>query len=80
MDELRAFAATLGIDDLQPWDVGFVSNREPGVVVGARKGSPLAIGYGEGEMYLGSDAIALGPFTEVRRSSAAEHSIKPPVN
>jgi glucosamine--fructose-6-phosphate aminotransferase (isomerizing) len=32
--------------------------------VGARKGSPLAIGYGDGEMYLGSDAIALAPFTD----------------
>jgi len=32
-------------------------------VIGARRGSPLAIGYGDGEMYLGSDAIALAPFT-----------------
>ena len=30
----------------------------------ARQGSPLAIGYGTGEMYLGSDAIALAPFTD----------------
>ncbi|MBL4646464.1 MAG: glutamine--fructose-6-phosphate transaminase (isomerizing) [Hyphomicrobiales bacterium] len=30
----------------------------------ARKGSPIAIGHGEGEMYLGSDAIALSPFTD----------------
>src|ERR671930_117882 len=29
-----------------------------------KKGAPLAIGYGEGEMYLGSDAIALAPFTD----------------
>ena len=33
-------------------------------MIGARKGSPLAIGDGEGEMYLGSDAIALAPFTD----------------
>src|SRR6202521_4363783 len=33
------------------------------LVIGARRGSPLAIGYGDGEMYLGSDAIALAPFT-----------------
>ena len=33
-------------------------------MVGARKGSPLAVGYGKGEMYLGSDAIALAPFTD----------------
>ena len=30
----------------------------------ARPGSPLAIGFGEGEMFLGSDAIALAPFTD----------------
>ncbi len=34
-----------------------------GLLIGARRGSPLAVGYGEGEMYLGSDAIALAPFT-----------------
>ena len=33
------------------------------VLIGARKGSPLAIGVGDGEMYLGSDAIAVSPFT-----------------
>lgn len=33
------------------------------LMIGARKGSPLALGYGDGEMYLGSDAIALAPFT-----------------
>lgn len=34
------------------------------LLIGARRGSPLAIGYGDGEMYLGSDALALAPFTE----------------
>jgi len=34
-----------------------------GLMIGARRGSPLAIGYGEGEMYLGSDALALAPLT-----------------
>ncbi|MBN2752289.1 MAG: glutamine--fructose-6-phosphate transaminase (isomerizing) [Rhodospirillaceae bacterium] len=34
-----------------------------GMIIGARKGSPLAIGYGEGEMFLGSDALALAPLT-----------------
>jgi glucosamine--fructose-6-phosphate aminotransferase (isomerizing) len=33
------------------------------VMIGARRGSPLAVGYGEGEMYLGSDALALAPLT-----------------
>lgn len=36
---------------------------EEDVLIGARKGSPLAVGLGEGEMYLGSDAIAVSPFT-----------------
>ncbi len=39
--------------------VGFVSGSEPGVVVGARKGSPLLVGLGEGENFLASDASAL---------------------
>src|ERR1700754_979368 len=34
------------------------------LLIGARKGSPLAVGHGDGEMYLGSDAIALAPFTD----------------
>ena len=33
------------------------------LMIGARRGSPLAIGFGEGEMYLGSDALALAPLT-----------------
>ncbi|MBC8036521.1 MAG: glutamine--fructose-6-phosphate transaminase (isomerizing), partial [Rhizobiales bacterium] len=36
---------------------------ENNLLIGARKGSPLAVGHGQGEMYLGSDAIALSPFT-----------------
>jgi glucosamine--fructose-6-phosphate aminotransferase (isomerizing) len=39
--------------------VGFISGREPGVVVGARKGSPLLVGLGRGENFLASDASAL---------------------
>ena len=34
------------------------------ILVGARKGSPLAVGLGDGENFLGSDAIALSPFTQ----------------
>jgi glucosamine--fructose-6-phosphate aminotransferase (isomerizing) len=44
--------------------LAFIFNGEPDLMIGARKGSPLAVGFGEGEMYLGSDAIALGPFTD----------------
>ncbi len=36
---------------------------EDDLIIGARNGPPLAIGHGDGEMYLGSDAIALAPFT-----------------
>jgi glucosamine--fructose-6-phosphate aminotransferase (isomerizing) len=34
------------------------------LLIGARRGSPLAVGYGNGETYLGSDAIALAPFAD----------------
>ncbi|MET0969109.1 MAG: glutamine--fructose-6-phosphate aminotransferase, partial [Tardiphaga sp.] len=44
--------------------LAFVFKDHDDLMVGARKGSPLAIGYGDGEMYLGSDAIALAPFTD----------------
>jgi glucosamine--fructose-6-phosphate aminotransferase (isomerizing) len=40
-----------------------VSAREPGVLVGARLGSPLVVGLGEGEQYFGSDIHALLPLT-----------------
>jgi glucosamine--fructose-6-phosphate aminotransferase (isomerizing) len=44
--------------------LGFIFAGDHDLMVGARNGPPLAIGYGDGEMYLGSDAIALGPFTD----------------
>src|SRR6201995_6138850 len=44
--------------------LGFIFAGEDDLMIGARNGPPLAIGYGEGEMYLGSDAIALAPFTD----------------
>jgi glucosamine--fructose-6-phosphate aminotransferase (isomerizing) len=44
--------------------LAFLFADEDNLIIGARKGSPLAIGYGDGEMYLGSDAIALAPFTD----------------
>ncbi len=36
----------------------------PDLLIGARLGSPLVVGYGEGEMFLGSDALALAPLTQ----------------
>jgi glucosamine--fructose-6-phosphate aminotransferase (isomerizing) len=42
----------------------FLFDGEEDLLVCARKGSPLAIGHGEGEMFVGSDAIALAPMTD----------------
>ena len=36
----------------------------PGLLIGARMGAPLTVGYGDGETYLGSDALALAPLTQ----------------
>jgi glucosamine--fructose-6-phosphate aminotransferase (isomerizing) len=43
--------------------LAFIFAGEHDLLIGARRGSPLAIGYGEGEMFLGSDALALAPLT-----------------
>ena len=42
----------------------FLFDGEEDLLVAARKGSPLAIGYGDSEMFVGSDAIALAPMTD----------------
>ncbi|WP_230532649.1 glutamine--fructose-6-phosphate transaminase (isomerizing) [Microvirga roseola] len=44
--------------------LGFLFADQENLLIGARHGAPLAIGYGDGEMYLGSDALALAPFTD----------------
>ncbi len=44
--------------------IAIMFKGEEDLLVAARNGPPLAVGYGEGEMYLGSDAIALAPFTD----------------
>ncbi len=63
--------------------LGIIFRGEEDLMVGARRGSPLAIGYGDTAMYLGSDAFALAPMTnrvtfleegdrvEITRTSAA---------
>lgn len=38
--------------------------QHPDMLIGARLGSPLVVGYGDGETYLGSDALALAPLTQ----------------
>ena len=42
----------------------FLFEGEEDLLIAARKGSPLAIGHGDGEMFVGSDAIALAPMTD----------------
>ncbi len=44
--------------------LAFLFEGDEDLMIAARKGSPLAIGYGEGEMFVGSDAIALSPMTD----------------
>ena len=43
--------------------LGMIFEDEPDLIVGARRGSPLAVGYGPGENYLGSDSYALKAMT-----------------
>jgi glucosamine--fructose-6-phosphate aminotransferase (isomerizing) len=45
------------------YSLAMIFKGEESLLIGARKGSPLAVGYGEHEAYLGSDAFALAPFT-----------------
>ncbi|UWR16779.1 glutamine--fructose-6-phosphate transaminase (isomerizing) [Sulfitobacter sp. M368] len=44
--------------------LAFLFDGHDDLMIAARKGSPLALGYGEGEMFVGSDAIALSPLTD----------------
>jgi glutamine---fructose-6-phosphate transaminase (isomerizing) len=44
--------------------LAFLFEGQEDLLIGARQGAPLAVGYGAGEMYLGSDALALAPFTD----------------
>ena len=44
--------------------LGVMFKTHPDLLIGARLGAPLTVGYGEGENYLGSDALALAPLTQ----------------
>ena len=44
--------------------IAFLFRDHPDTVIGARMGAPLTVGYGKGENYLGSDALALAPLTQ----------------
>ena len=58
-------AANAAIDRLEgAFALAFLFEGEEDLIIAARKGSPLAIGHGDGEMFVGSDAIALSPLTD----------------
>ncbi len=60
---LAAFKAAL--DRLEgAYALAVLVEGEAALVMGARRGSPLVVGYGRGEMFIGSDALAVGPFTQ----------------
>jgi glucosamine--fructose-6-phosphate aminotransferase (isomerizing) len=60
-----ADAARAALQRLQgAFALAIIFAGEGNLMIGARQGPPLAIGHGQGEMYLGSDAIALAPFTD----------------
>ena len=63
MDPQQAVGATLNRLE-GAFALAFLFDGESDLMIGARKGSPLAVGWGDGEMYLGSDAIALAPLTD----------------
>ena len=44
--------------------IAFLFRDYPDLVIGARMGAPLTVGYGNGENYLGSDALAVAPWTQ----------------
>src|SRR5947209_13529661 len=44
--------------------IAFLFRDSPDLIIGARMGAPLTVGYGEGENYLGSDALAVAPWTQ----------------
>src|SRR5688572_12385169 len=44
--------------------IAFLFKDHPDQIIGARMGAPLTVGYGDGENYLGSDALALAPLTQ----------------
>ena len=61
-EPVAAFKATL--DRLRgAYALGVLVGGRDGLILGARHGPPLAVGYGEGEMMIGSDAMAVSPFT-----------------
>jgi glucosamine--fructose-6-phosphate aminotransferase (isomerizing) len=62
LEPVAAFKATL--DRLRgAYALAVLIGGRHELILGARQGPPLAVGYGDGEMFIGSDGLALGPFT-----------------
>ncbi|MBV8594497.1 MAG: glutamine--fructose-6-phosphate transaminase (isomerizing), partial [Caulobacteraceae bacterium] len=62
-EPLAAFKATL--DRLTgAYALAVLVAGEPNLILGARRNTPLVVGHGRGEMFLGSDALAVGPLTD----------------
>jgi glutamine---fructose-6-phosphate transaminase (isomerizing) len=59
--EQAAIAAVRRLDGA--FGIALLFAGDDDILIGARKGSPLAVGIGDGEMFIGSDAIAVSPFT-----------------
>ncbi|MEM8739978.1 MAG: glutamine--fructose-6-phosphate transaminase (isomerizing), partial [Pseudomonadota bacterium] len=58
-------AAFATVDRLEgAFALAFLFHGQDDLIVGARRGSPLAVGWGDGEMFVGSDAFALAPMTD----------------
>jgi glucosamine--fructose-6-phosphate aminotransferase (isomerizing) len=62
LEPLAAFQAALARVE-GAYALAVLVRGEDNLVMGARRGSPLVVGYGDGEMFIGSDALAVGPFT-----------------
>jgi glucosamine--fructose-6-phosphate aminotransferase (isomerizing) len=61
----HADAARTTVDALEgAYALCFLFDGEDDLLIATRKGSPLAIGHGQGEMFVGSDALALAPMTQ----------------
>jgi glucosamine--fructose-6-phosphate aminotransferase (isomerizing) len=57
-------ALKAALDQIQgAYALAILIEGEDELILGARHGSPLVVGHGDGEMFLGSDALAVGPFT-----------------
>jgi len=75
MEPLAAARATLARLE-GAFALAFLFDGQEDMIIAARRGSPLAIGHGEGEMYLGSDAIALAPLTgQITYLEEGDHAV-----